>query len=71
MQCPICNGRMKLVNIGAQESIIIDVCKRGDGLWFDRGELVQLITQKSIRPGISTDVQSILDYLGEVFKDRS
>src|SRR4030043_2173207 len=52
-RCPMCNRPMKLVDVGEQERIIIDICQRGDGLWFDGGELAQLIGQKSVKPGIS------------------
>jgi Zn-finger nucleic acid-binding protein len=70
-RCPICNGRMKLINIGVSEGIIIDICPHGHGLWFDGGELAQLIRQKCVGSGISSDVQSMLDYLGEVFQGES
>ncbi len=70
-RCPMCNRPMKLVDVGEQERIIIDICQRGDGLWFDGGELAQLIGQKSVKPGISADSRGMLDYLGEVFQGKS
>ncbi len=38
--CPICDKKMQKVIVGSSESfLLIDKCARGDGLWFDRGEL--------------------------------
>ncbi len=39
-QCPICDGKMDKIVIGKTNSLLlIDRCPRGDGLWFDQGEL--------------------------------
>ena len=39
-KCPICNKKMQKVIVGSSEPVIlIDKCRRGDGLWFDKGEL--------------------------------
>ena len=38
--CPICNKKMQKVKVGSSTPVLlIDKCHRGDGLWFDRGEL--------------------------------
>jgi Zn-finger nucleic acid-binding protein len=67
-KCPICHRHMKETAIG-QPSINIDVCRRGDGLWFDGGELHELLSQMVSQPsaGAGADRQ-IFDFLGEVFK---
>jgi Zn-finger nucleic acid-binding protein len=67
-KCPICHQNMRETAIG-QPAINIDVCRRGDGLWFDGGELRELLSQMVSKPsaGAGTD-QHILDFLGEVFK---
>lgn len=44
LKCPICRQGMKETAIG-EPVINIDVCRRGDGLWFDGGELGQLLKQ--------------------------
>jgi uncharacterized protein len=41
--CPICGRRMKKTGIGGQPGILVDVCRDRHGLWFDGGELTQLI----------------------------
>ncbi len=39
-KCPICDKKMQKVIVGASKPVLlIDKCRRGDGLWFDRGEL--------------------------------
>ena len=43
-KCPVCRRKMRDVAIG-EPAIVIDVCKRGQGLWFDGGEVHQLLTQ--------------------------
>ena len=43
-RCPICDKTMTQVNVGhAQPPLFIDKCRRGDGLWFDRGELQEIL----------------------------
>src|SRR4030042_4876642 len=34
-KCPICSKKMKKTIVGQQPQIVIDTCRRGDGLWFD------------------------------------
>ena len=34
---------MKKINVGVEERILIDKCKYNHGLWFDKGELKQVI----------------------------
>jgi Zn-finger nucleic acid-binding protein len=39
-KCPICDKKMQKVIVGSSEPpLLIDRCSRGDGLWFDKGEL--------------------------------
>jgi len=39
-KCPICDKKMQKVIVGDSEpTLLIDKCRRGDGLWFDSGEL--------------------------------
>jgi Zn-finger nucleic acid-binding protein len=39
-KCPICDKKMQKVIVGDSEpALLIDKCRRGDGLWFDKGEL--------------------------------
>jgi len=70
-KCPICNKKMKKTTIGQQPEILIDVCRQGDGLWFDGGEMEQLIRQLvKKQPEKLGSQQQIVSFLGEVFKAR-
>lgn len=42
-KCPICYKKMQKVKVGSSTPVLfIDKCRRGDGLWFDRGELREI-----------------------------
>jgi len=42
--CPICEKKMQKVLYGfGGENVVLDKCKHNDGLWFDSGELRQII----------------------------
>ena len=67
-KCPICSHAMKETAIGRPE-IYIDVCRQGDGLWFDGGELHQLLTQMAPESaGVAETGQPIIGFLKQVFK---
>lgn len=42
-RCPVCRRNMKKVNVGNGRGILIDTCWRGDGIWFDGGEVDQVV----------------------------
>jgi Zn-finger nucleic acid-binding protein len=42
-KCPICGHKMKKTKTGGQPGILVDVCRDRHGLWFDGGEVAQLI----------------------------
>ena len=66
-KCPICGTKMKKATVGHEPEVLIDVCSRGDGLWFDSGEVGQLITQL---PDKSDSQGRVITFLGEVFTAR-
>jgi len=42
-RCPICDKKMQKIVVGhEQPKLLIDRCGRGDGLWFDGGELSEI-----------------------------
>ncbi len=68
-KCPICSQRMKKTIIGEKSSILIDVCRKGDGLWFDGGEMSQLVRQLPEKPSEKSHADyQVSSFLGEVFK---
>jgi Zn-finger nucleic acid-binding protein len=70
-RCPICGGKMKKSTVGHKPEVLMDVCQRGDGVWFDSGEVGQLITQLPDNTAAGEDSQGrVLTFLGEVFGAR-
>ena len=50
-KCPICDKRMAKVVVGRSEPpLLIDRCPRSDGLWFDRGELENIVARALLDP---------------------
>lgn len=48
-KCPICDKKMQKIIVGFSEPVLlIDKCRRGDGLWFDRGELKGIINRAQL-----------------------
>ena len=43
LKCPICRKKMEKVICGKGKNIVIDKCRLQHGLWFDKGELEQLL----------------------------
>ena len=47
-KCPICLKKMEKILVGPDSSAkLIDNCRRGDGLWFDKGELLDVLAMGS------------------------
>ena len=42
-KCPICSKKMDKVHVGRNKEVLIDKCPANDGLWFDKGELKEVI----------------------------
>ncbi len=62
LKCPICRKKMEKVLCGKDENIIIDKCKYHHGLWFDKGELEQLLESGGLDKG-----DKILNLVKEMF----
>lgn len=68
-KCPICKQKMGKVSIGDSPRIVIDICTNGNGLWFDGGEIIQLIKHASVNTGQKDGAeQQVINFLGEVFR---
>lgn len=67
--CPICGRRMKKTAIGGQPAILIDVCRDRHGLWFDGGEVAQLMSRLvGERPPKHHPREHVIGFLKEVFE---
>ena len=66
--CPICGKKMKKTHIGQEPKVLIDACIKGDGLWFDHGEVERLVTQLGGKSTEKADSQGrIINFLGKTF----
>jgi Zn-finger nucleic acid-binding protein len=66
--CPICGHKMKKTAIGGQPEILIDVCRDKHGLWFDGGEVTQLIRRLAGEHPPKRDSRGpVISFLEEVF----
>ena len=70
-KCSLCRKRMKKVAIGSSPEVIIDACTLREGLWFDGGEVGQVIKQLiSQSRSESSPNDRVINFLGETFKAR-
>jgi Zn-finger nucleic acid-binding protein len=67
-KCPRCRKKMHKMMIGQEPEVMIDSCVKGHGLWFDGGELGQVIQQLLDEPGMGGKVVS---FLGQTFQSHS
>ncbi|MFC1925243.1 zf-TFIIB domain-containing protein [Chloroflexota bacterium] len=68
-KCPICKAKMRKVVVGSEPEVLIDACPRGDGIWFDGGEVQQVIRQLvDTAPAGAGGEGKVISFLGEVFK---
>ena len=63
VNCPICGKKMAKARIF---DVLVDVCKKGHGIWFDGGELQKILELADI-----TTESEFLSYFKEVFRNRS
>jgi Zn-finger nucleic acid-binding protein len=67
-RCPICGKKMKEVPIG-QPVIEVDICRYGDGIWFDGGELQELLKQAAAGPIADRGaIGDVMAFLGDTFQ---
>lgn len=62
-RCPVCGKKMNKAWIGRDPAALIDTCPQGDGMWFDGGELHQVLHQIH-----GSGVKDILSFLGETLQ---
>lgn len=67
-RCPVCGRKMDKVVVGQDPEVLVDVCPAGDGLWFDGGELAQLVRQRRASSAVAKPGDKTLAFLGETFR---
>ncbi len=66
-RCPICRQTLKKVSVSKEPEAHIDACPRGNGIWFDGGEVDVLLKEMDRKTGIQVPVTA---FLSEVFQAR-
>ena len=62
-RCPLCRRKMEKIRTGADASApLIDKCPRNEGLWFDAGELAEVVKCSGLDPQ-----HKIVNFLRDMF----
>ncbi|MDD5190503.1 MAG: zf-TFIIB domain-containing protein [Dehalococcoidales bacterium] len=67
-KCPICGKKMKKTRVGEKENVLLDVCEQGDGLWFDGGEVDQLVKIIEDKSHQNKEHYHVFNFMKEVFQ---
>ena len=67
-RCPVCNQKMKKGTLCEEPQVLIDACPQGEGVWFDGGELAQVIAQVTGKVCGKSGSRDVLSFLSDVFK---
>jgi Zn-finger nucleic acid-binding protein len=61
---------MKKTTIGKQLEVLIDMCRDEHGLWFDGGEVTQLLRHRLVgeQPPKHDSGEQVISFLEEVFE---
>ena len=62
-KCPICSKKMDKVHVGGNKEVLIDRCPNNDGLWFDKGELKEVIQ-------LAEGENKVLEHLNDLFGSK-
>jgi Zn-finger nucleic acid-binding protein len=67
-KCPICRRKMKKAYIDEDNKILVDVCRLGNGIWFDGGEVQSLVQELAKKSPSKDTTKGVLDFVGELIK---
>jgi Zn-finger nucleic acid-binding protein len=68
-RCPICDKKMEKITVGKGTTLVLDRCAKGDGLWFDGGELNNIIERAELDK--DNKIKGLLaDMFGHKAEDR-
>lgn len=63
-KCPVCRKKMVPVEFSTNPPVEIDKCPLNQGLWFDKGELEQIMTSSGASGKLS-------DFLKSIFRNKT
>jgi len=65
-KCPLCSKRMEKISAGIDKRVLVDRCRKNDGIWLDGGELEEIITMS----GFGEDSR-VLHLLQDMFAQKT
>jgi uncharacterized protein len=68
LKCPICRHKMKKNYIDEGKKILVDICHVGEGIWFDGGEVAQLIKELLTKSPEKDAAKGVLTFVGEMLQ---
>lgn len=69
-RCQVCRKKMRKVHIGEDKKVLIDVCPGQHGIWFDSGEVSQVLSQLKSKSPATGKQGRVIAFLGEVFQAK-
>lgn len=69
-RCPICRKKMRKAHIGEESKVLLDICPTQNGIWFDSGEVIQVLSQLKSKGPATGKQDRVINFLGEVFKAK-
>ncbi len=69
-RCPICRKKMRKAHIGEESKVLLDICPTQNGIWFDSGEVSQVLSQLKSKGPATGKQGRVINFLGEVFKAK-
>jgi uncharacterized protein len=69
-RCPICRKKMRKVHVGEETKVLLDICPSQHGIWFDSGEVSQVLSQLKSKGPAKGKQGRVLNFMGEVFKAK-
>jgi Zn-finger nucleic acid-binding protein len=69
-RCQICRKKMRKVYVGDEAKVLIDICPNRHGIWFDSGEVGQMLSQLKSKGPATGKQGRVIDFLGEVFQAK-
>ena len=65
-RCPVCRKKMDKISLGSKNKVILDQCNKNHVIWFDSGELNQIL-----KFGGYEENSKIFSLLKDIFGDKS
>jgi Zn-finger nucleic acid-binding protein len=65
IKCPLCSKKMDKVLCGTGTKVLIDRCSANDGIWFDKGELNEIMEM-----GVFHGDTRVYDILNSIFREK-